>query len=317
MAPYFLILAFSGEDIGWSKTLDRATQRAKKELRDRRTVEGIRILRGYGDLEPRLVAIVTRSGVELKSNPRVKIVKRKSTVTKSRPAKSRRSASSTVGGVWSRLMRSSDAKYFLPLRKGRKNPLLRPMTIRKGSKTLKILPQAKGMVKATVKFGTKVLEAVFSSVEEALNWGMGKIGMRNPEQVKVIRAIRNGASAANPGGPWKTIAAIRAANNRIGRHWFSKDTMRFFKTKVYSTIYGGRYFITSDEELQAVPGYQHAQKVRVYKVREAEDNGEVNTASTLTFRTLSEARDWAKDVARRNPPRRRAVESRNRKKKVA
>ncbi len=76
--------------------------------------------------------------------------------------------------------------------------LRRSMTIRKGAKTLKILPQARGMVKATVKVGAKLIEAVFSSVEEALKWGMEKIGIKsNPEQVKVIRAIRNGAT--NPG----------------------------------------------------------------------------------------------------------------------
>ena len=77
--------------------------------------------------------------------------------------------------------------------------LRRSMTIRKGSKTLKILPQARGMVKAVISGGAKAVHAIFSSAEEALKWGLAKIGLvTNPQQMKVIRAIRNGASAGNP-----------------------------------------------------------------------------------------------------------------------
>ena len=70
--------------------------------------------------------------------------------------------------------------------------LRRSMTIRKGNKSLKILPQAGGMVKAVVGGGAKAIQAIFSSVEEALKWGLAKIGLvTNPERMKVIRAIRN------------------------------------------------------------------------------------------------------------------------------
>ena len=66
------------------------------------------------------------------------------------------------------------------------------MTVRAGSKTLKILPLAGGTVKAVAKVGLKLVTGIFETVEEALSWGLGKIGIKsNPERMKVIRAIKN------------------------------------------------------------------------------------------------------------------------------
>ena len=50
----------------------------------------------------------------------------------------------------------------------------------------------------------------------------------------------------NPAGPWRSIAAIRAANKAAGQHWFDRDSMQFFGSRLAgSTVYGGRYFVAS------------------------------------------------------------------------
>ena len=47
-----------------------------------------------------------------------------------------------------------------------------------------------------------------------------------------------------------TIAAIREADHRAGRYFFSPDTMRFFNSRVLPAVYegpGGVYFLTSEK----------------------------------------------------------------------
>ena len=47
-----------------------------------------------------------------------------------------------------------------------------------------------------------------------------------------------------------TIDAIRKADHRAGRYFFSADTMKFFNSRVLPTVYqgpGGVYFITSEK----------------------------------------------------------------------
>jgi hypothetical protein len=47
-----------------------------------------------------------------------------------------------------------------------------------------------------------------------------------------------------------TIDAIREADHRAGRHFFSADTMKFFNSRILPTVYqgpGGVYFITSEK----------------------------------------------------------------------
>jgi hypothetical protein len=51
-------------------------------------------------------------------------------------------------------------------------------------------------------------------------------------------------------------------------YFFSSDSMRFFDSKVYPGVYGGRYFVTSEKPENGV---------RRFKIREAEDSGRVKT----------------------------------------
>ena len=45
-----------------------------------------------------------------------------------------------------------------------------------------------------------------------------------------------------------TMRDIRQAVEDVGGHWFDKDTMRFFKSRVLPTVYKGQYFISSEKE---------------------------------------------------------------------
>ncbi|MGD0167762.1 MAG: hypothetical protein ABSC51_10840 [Gaiellaceae bacterium] len=82
----------------------------------------------------------------------------------------------------------------------------------------------------------------------------------------------------NP-GPFDTVADIRRANEatadrleretgeRRGR-WFGTTEMAFFGTRIESSVYGGRYFVTSE---------QPPSGPRTFNVRRATDTGEVQS----------------------------------------
>lgn len=43
------------------------------------------------------------------------------------------------------------------------------------------------------------------------------------------------------------IGQVANANSGIGHHWFDADTLRFFKSRVLDTVYGSRFFISSEK----------------------------------------------------------------------
>lgn len=40
---------------------------------------------------------------------------------------------------------------------------------------------------------------------------------------------------------------IRTANAQNGGYFFAPDTLRFFRSRVHAEVYGGRYFVTSEQ----------------------------------------------------------------------
>ena len=46
---------------------------------------------------------------------------------------------------------------------------------------------------------------------------------------------------------YETIDQIRDANRALGHHFFDRDTLRFFGSRIGETVYGGRYFVTSEK----------------------------------------------------------------------
>lgn len=68
---------------------------------------------------------------------------------------------------------------------------------------------------------------------------------------------------------FRTIDEVKAANEAAGHNWFSKDTMRFFNSRVCGGLVGGRYFVTSEKYDYDSP--------RLYTVREVNADGTVDT----------------------------------------
>jgi hypothetical protein len=89
---------------------------------------------------------------------------------------------------------------------------------------------------------------------------------------------------------FSNIEEIRAANRDAGLFFFSPDTMRFFRSRVGRELYGGRFFITSEQFDDAAP--------RWYSVRCANRDGSIDTVSFQGYATEAEATLAAKALAR-------------------
>jgi hypothetical protein len=61
---------------------------------------------------------------------------------------------------------------------------------------------------------------------------------------------------------------IKAANKAHGNHWFDKETMDFFASRLYGSVHYGRYFISSE-----VPPHSR----RRFTIRVASENGAIDT----------------------------------------
>jgi len=68
---------------------------------------------------------------------------------------------------------------------------------------------------------------------------------------------------------FKTIADVKKANKAIKNHWFNKETMDFFGTKIESELIDGKYFITSEDDFYRTK--------RQYRLRIVEKNGKIYT----------------------------------------
>ncbi len=70
-----------------------------------------------------------------------------------------------------------------------------------------------------------------------------------------------------------TISELRALNKRNGFYFFSPKTMKFFGSRVESSLLKGGYFITSE-----FTGFER--NARAYKVRRANiESGDIDTMS--------------------------------------
>jgi len=97
-----------------------------------------------------------------------------------------------------------------------------------------------------------------------------------------------------------TISEIRAINREKGFYFFSRDTMEFFKSKVFPDVFSAyerSYFITSEKACFDNP-------TRVYKVRVFNQvNGDVRSADRETYPTVGQARKAARQHCLNNTDR--------------
>ena len=93
-----------------------------------------------------------------------------------------------------------------------------------------------------------------------------------------------------------TIADVRRINKENGFYFFERDTMRFFGTKIVSTLYSNNTFITSD-----YTGFERKKRRYTVRVFNA-STGAVDTAkdkngnSTFNkFYYIEDAREFARN----------------------
>ena len=101
---------------------------------------------------------------------------------------------------------------------------------------------------------------------------------------------------------WK-ISDIKRENRTSGYHFFEANALRFFNSKISSTVYqgeGGVFFVTSE---QFVPTDGSPPYPRMFTVRRfMPETGDVRTASTFQeFKTVEEARAAARYYAEHKP----------------
>ena len=97
-----------------------------------------------------------------------------------------------------------------------------------------------------------------------------------------------------------TIDEIKDLNSEKGFHFFDKDTRRFFKSRVGGTVYGGRYFITSEELTLFDDLYDDPRdEPRRWTVRRAKSDGRIETVSEYgQFASREEAKRFINKLLR-------------------
>lgn len=88
---------------------------------------------------------------------------------------------------------------------------------------------------------------------------------------------------------YRTMSDVIRANKAIDHHFFDPGTLRWFGSRIGRTLYGGRYFVTSERDSgMTIQGQHYAawDGRRRYTIREAlpdgtiEDVGEVGEYTT-------------------------------------
>ncbi|RJQ46849.1 MAG: hypothetical protein C4534_02045 [Gaiellales bacterium] len=82
---------------------------------------------------------------------------------------------------------------------------------------------------------------------------------------------------------YNSMADVKRANHESGGFWFEPATMRYFQTKIETSLIAGRYFVTSE---------RHEDEPRRYTCREALPDGSIESVGQFQqYRTLKEARE--------------------------
>jgi uncharacterized protein (DUF1330 family) len=107
---------------------------------------------------------------------------------------------------------------------------------------------------------------------------------------------------------YSSIEEIRAANRAAGQYFFHEAKLRYFDSRVLAKVYGGRYFVTSEQHHR----FDGSSEPRRYTVREVEHCGHVYTVGEFQgYATASEAARAAQELANASEAARAAQELAN------
>lgn len=95
-------------------------------------------------------------------------------------------------------------------------------------------------------------------------------------------------------GPYSSMSQIKSRNDDAGNHFFDRDTLRFFRSRVSDELYAGRMFVTSEQHTSS-----YGNSPRLYTVRAARDDGTICDVSGFqAFETLKQAKGLARKLER-------------------
>ena len=87
-----------------------------------------------------------------------------------------------------------------------------------------------------------------------------------------------------------SIRTIKYANREAGGKFFTAGAMRFFNSYVHQKVFGGCYFVTSEQ-------FDH-RSPRLYTVRKISEDGRVSTVGDFqAFATAGDAYAMASSLA--------------------
>lgn len=88
---------------------------------------------------------------------------------------------------------------------------------------------------------------------------------------------------------------IYTARSR-GSHFFDPDARRYFRSRILSDVYGGRFFVTS-EQFRDVWGSVEPRRYTVREVISTQDSFTINAIEFQAFASANEAKAAAKKLA--------------------
>lgn len=88
------------------------------------------------------------------------------------------------------------------------------------------------------------------------------------------------------------VFQLQRLHENNGGYFFSKDSMRFFNSRIHTDVYGGCVFVTSEKNKSGYHEYP-----RLYTVRYMDANGSTHTVGDFQgFETRSKAHTFAKNI---------------------
>jgi len=90
------------------------------------------------------------------------------------------------------------------------------------------------------------------------------------------------------------MQAVKNCNKSHGGHWFSTDTMKFFRCRLPKTVIAEKYFITSEQFDTNSP--------RLFTIRSIEwETGKIDTIGEFQqFESAKEAEKWLQNYLYNN-----------------
>ena len=94
---------------------------------------------------------------------------------------------------------------------------------------------------------------------------------------------------------YNTTGEMEEDNQRIGHSWFNAGNRRFSRSRTLNTVYGGHYFVSSEQHVSYHPRYFC--EPRKYTVRSCFD-GRIDTVGEFqAYATAEQAKRAARKVA--------------------